>query len=168
MATCTKPACDNDVRARGYCDTHYQVARYSGEFGGPECSAEGCAEAVRSRGLCANHYARALRGQSIDAPFRRRRGTGTRDRNGYVRIELADGTTVAEHRLIMEAAIGRPLQPWENVHHLNGIKDDNRIENLELWVKPQPTGSRLSDLIDWLVRTYPHEIQTRLEGGRTS
>ena len=56
------------------------------------------------------------------------------DRKGYVIVQISGSKFGREHRLIMEKSIGRPLERWEEVHHKNGIKDDNRLENLEIMV----------------------------------
>jgi len=83
------------------------------------------------------------------------RGGRTKNSKGYIYIYCPDHPHTAsrnyinEHRLIMEKHLGRYLEKHENVHHINGIKDDNRIENLELWVKSQPSGQRAKDLLEW-------------------
>lgn len=52
---------------------------------------------------------------------------------------------VQEHVLVMEQTLSRYLLPGENVHHKNGVRNDNRPENLELWAVAQPAGQRVND-----------------------
>lgn len=67
-------------------------------------------------------------------------------KKGYANV-LVNNRYVPEHRVIMEQVLNRKLLPGESVHHKNGIRYDNRPENLELWVRPQPCGQRAHDLL---------------------
>jgi hypothetical protein len=68
---------------------------------------------------------------------------------GYVYINISPGKRIQEHRHVMQQHLGRPLTKDETVHHINGVRNDNRLENLELWSKSQPPGQRVEDKVKW-------------------
>jgi len=119
---------------------------------GSNCSVKGCNRAVAAHGVCGTHYARLRRWGAPEAGYIAK---GHTTRSGY-RMAYAPEDPMAqrnghvlEHRLVMSRLLGRPLDRIESVHHKNGVRDDNRAENLELWAKCQPAGQRAAELVEW-------------------
>lgn len=89
----------------------------------------------------------------IQTPDGNRRAYRLKD--GYVRVYWPEhpsanaSGSVLEHRMVMEAHLGRRLLRTETVHHKNGQRDDNPISNLELWTKSHPYGQRVTDKLKW-------------------
>ncbi len=71
---------------------------------------------------------------------------------------------VLEHKLVMYEYLGCPIRKGETIHHKNGIRHDNRIENLELWSKSHPPGQRVEDKIAWCIEfltEYGYEVRKK-------
>ena len=84
-------------------------------------------------------------------------GRGTISKMGYIVLKHGENRGELEHRVLYEKYHGIKLTQKQNIHHKNGIKTDNRIENLELWDTSQPYGQRVEDKLNYyfnLIKIY--------------
>lgn len=110
--------------------------RYTPEY----CIAPFCFRRPKARSLCDLHYQRVLAGIPFDKPYHfnylNKKGWIL---HGYRWICAPDGREMLEHRYVMEEYLGRRLGIDEVVHHINGDKIDNQLENLEVMSRAEHT-----------------------------
>lgn len=110
--------------------------------------------------LCLAHGRRVARvgdpgSPKIRTQAARGKGADRYEYNGYVFLrntghpDAYKNGSIMEHTVVMSTMLGRSLLPGENVHHKNGVRNDNRPENLELWTTKQPKGQRVVDQVAW-------------------
>jgi hypothetical protein len=159
-ATCTVVGCFNRPKAGGLCHGHWQRQQKGQDVStvlalprgqAPSmvvCCVPGCDARASSHGMCHRHAQKRSRGLIDEAgsslrdplPGGKKHVDGpVRAPGGYLLVvgpagyqgRTKDGR-VLEHRLVVEQQIGRLLYEWEIVHHINGVRTDNRPENLQV------------------------------------
>jgi hypothetical protein len=141
-------------------------------MGKSTCSVDGCSRVHKAHGYCEMHWRRVKRTgtpgrvksargvHEITADGYEVRGSGHTNLHGY-RVRMVPGHPnaarrtgqILEHRLVMATHLARPLFPDETVHHKNGVRTDNRIENLELRAGPHGKHQTTDDLVAAAVST---------------
>jgi hypothetical protein len=201
-------SCEKQAESGGYCAMHRWRVRQHGDPGGAAqvkphrtkdpslCAVDGCDRKRKGATWCHLHTERVRRtGEPGPAQPTRVRGVVKPGREGYVRRTLPDGRRVLEQVYVMERRLGRRLVAGENVHHKNGIRNDNdrfclvcedvelpqelvagmlqcsncgsRFKpNLELWLVVQPTGQRVTDLMEYIAKYHADAMRQMLDNGK--
>lgn len=164
--------CERDAKSKGLCGVHYR--EYLDDLHGP-CHIEECEKPIRhaGHGLCDKHEYRYKKcgdpyydyneidrfGYKVEEPKNRYRGKS-----------VGNGKTMPEHRWVMQEWLGRSIEDHEEVHHMNGVRHDNDINNLELWSVSQPPGQRVRDkvihavkMLDLYGHMFPEIVLSREE-----
>lgn len=171
---CAVATCGAVHYAKGFCRNHYRrFVRHGDPLGGtPQnrdapatCTIEDCEGRHVAKGFCEKHYGRWRKHGDPLATTMGEQGKGTVGKDGYRVLYRPDHPNanvrgyVFEHRVVMSGVLGRPLFPDETVHHRNGVRDDNRPDNLELWTSRHPKGQSVKEVVAWA-----REILERYEG----
>lgn len=162
---CRVVNCANDAVTRDdLCPTHRRRKRLYGSEDGSLSTHLPCAvcgqpsmQGMRFVDRCAEHAWDRVLDLHLVGEY-----AGVVD-DGYVYLTVRKKRR-SVHQLVMERALGRRLLPGETPHHKNGIRGDNSLTNLELWVKPQVPGQRVQDLVDFVVENYPEYVRAAIEG----
>lgn len=177
---CKVDGCEGQHYGKGYCAKHWKAFT---AYGDPlinkrgvkqMCQAEGCDKLWQYPPYCTPHHRRWKKwGDPLHEYKPVRSGRWYVTSYGYHRRwqpehpNASKDGGVFEHVVVMAEKLGRPLRKSERVHHINGVKTDNRPDNLELWVNAHPSGQRVSELIQFahdLLEQYKDDAQLWPEG----
>lgn len=137
---CYGNGCDREATERGLCHKHYY--RFM-KYGSPDitsriptkeaigCKVEGCTGEYHAIGYCKKHFQRYNRTGLVNTK-RKENGNGHTDKRGYIE-HCINGKRCYEHRLVVEKEIGKELSEGSVVHHIDGNKLNNNLNNLMIF-----------------------------------